>query len=1474
MSRFSFTYELSFNGGVSWTDVTKFVDSRNTRISYPAMSGEYKSSVGQLTFTLSYKRNKGQLPEHSALFASLVNAKINNDEVRFHLLKNNRAIFTGNIDLSNLSQDIRNKPEWVNLSVYDNIRLLDENMQNEFEFPGEVFKYRDKDGNIVVYDETDGKWYYENTRIEYTGTRYPVYDPTKLWPVFKCDPQDCENDLVVQILLSQGWNMSDINFELSEPLFESDGETYSKSFAAYDPGVTTGKLTLRSYLDSLLHEFLAFLTTDGDGKFVIRRFKMTAAKLADTKGTARYLTNTRSLNIGGAPWNKDGIKLTWASPSAMKAKVYDASFSAAITYGKDEEGKETTEIVQGGFDMPGHTYWPETGYMEEVWFDFSSDWLDRQYICKVSPKRDEDLSLMSTKNPVIDAQREPEIVLAELDEGETENPTIKPLRMRTLFYNNSSAAKKFTRYKVYADCLYRAKVNTMACPESASDYDEYTSQFILSEENATDYVRGMYNFRHYGSMVYKWVQKQEAKPQDIWIVAPEGTDIATKVYVTLVDVSFENGETWYSVTAIGVSEYDSEQVSKTSSSVGAAEASQGEKGEKGDATKWSQGTQLWGESTARGVAGNQDDYYLNTETFNLYRCIQSGNSSTALWQFVGKIKGEDATFDGTLFTIEYAMSSSPESVVFEGIYGVGGSGAYGAGNGNGVFGFNNNIWSEIVDNWYRGLYIWQRIKTVSPTGEISYSEPTYCKDLTESLLASLVFDLVPTEPQWVKNLARSGSQSYTLTLKFTGYPPEYALSPITAVSVKDVEGTEVTDVVKSFSGATVTLQIPYKLDLSQLDITVTGRFEETATCSMTAKDETTYDAYGGKFATDALADAWFLAQYGGTLEGYSYVNTTTNTIRFYDGIQWNTLSLENNRKAGIVLSQAEMDFWELFESTTEEQKVKLWEMYGYKKEIIASAIAAQRIIMYGQGVIASAYVDPDPEEDLDADGFLDSRDGGGNPVPGYRFEGQNGVVRSTEGVFKKCRAKDMDVVGVLNLYKSGTQEAGAEILHPALTTVKGSKGDPTGVTSNAPARWGSAELYNNPSISADTSYVASGTYQGNSLHRLFKATQAYVMNQNYDNAFYDETVIPVPVGGCYTLSAVESSNPSMVANANNCYIDVRITNPDGNVYTAYVSSTPYDHSPNFNIQLFFVSGATFQFVLHGEWAHSRALGANDPFSITGTSNVNAAGLWVSYRSDAPYYPEFQTWEHWVNLGVNSTYDPQSVSLSMSSPVSFVSSNNIHYCNPTNLIGYTSYTVDGVTHQIELNVPYKVDGTLFVNGVLRSLSYFMRNSASSVTIGYGSSESITLDSSGWYYIACTIRIADYADGVESMALYPKADLVYDIGSSGDKKRRYKYIYCQAVIPDSRLEDKTNVVPFKANAVELLKSVGIVGFNFKSDMSLPEKDRIDHIGFIADYTDERLSGKHKDQYLMNNCIGVLIKAVQELSAEIEALKGGTK
>ena len=79
-------------------------------------------------------------------------------------------------------------------------------------------------------------------------------------------------------------------------------------------------------------------------------------------------------------------------------------------------------------------------------------------------------------------------------------------------------------------------------------------------------------------------------------------------------------------------------------------------------------------------------------------------------------------------------------------------------------------------------------------------------------------------------------------------------------------------------------------------------------------------------------------------------------------------------------------------------------------------------------------------------------------------------------------------------------------------------------------------------------------------------------------------------------------------------------------------------------------------------------------------------------------------------------------------------------------------------------------------------------------------------------------------------------------------------------------KKNIVLTTRKAVDEINKIDIVDFNFKTD----ENNENPRVGFIADNTDEIFSTKSKDKMDIYNCIGMLLKAVQELSSENKELK----
>jgi len=78
-------------------------------------------------------------------------------------------------------------------------------------------------------------------------------------------------------------------------------------------------------------------------------------------------------------------------------------------------------------------------------------------------------------------------------------------------------------------------------------------------------------------------------------------------------------------------------------------------------------------------------------------------------------------------------------------------------------------------------------------------------------------------------------------------------------------------------------------------------------------------------------------------------------------------------------------------------------------------------------------------------------------------------------------------------------------------------------------------------------------------------------------------------------------------------------------------------------------------------------------------------------------------------------------------------------------------------------------------------------------------------------------------------------------------------------------KENIEEFDADSLAIINRIDVKTFNYKDDES-----KLLRVGFIADDTQEILSGPDRDYFDMGNTVGILLKAVQEMSAKIEELE----
>ena len=332
----NYKYLISFDNS-TWQDISSFINSKNTSIQRAFFSSSYESSTNVLNFSLSAKQFRNS-NDHADLVISLIDYISKSKDVYVAYYIDNVIQFKGTIDKRGLSQAISGHLEEVSITCYDFTYLLNKNIETSFEYP-------------------------EDFTVDELG-----------WYFFKANYANTEKDILVSLFIMAGFSVGDIDFENSSPIMRLDEPTEYRMcrHIAYD---SDDARTYRDLIDTILHENLKVLSTTRDGRFVILDMYQSPNSKAYLE--RNYLTRASSFDISLAPKIEDGIELTWSTLNTMKSvRVFDGNLGGKIN--------ETGTAYEGGFEMVGGSYYPETSDIEEVWQEYSSSWLDRPYYTKSS----------------------------------------------------------------------------------------------------------------------------------------------------------------------------------------------------------------------------------------------------------------------------------------------------------------------------------------------------------------------------------------------------------------------------------------------------------------------------------------------------------------------------------------------------------------------------------------------------------------------------------------------------------------------------------------------------------------------------------------------------------------------------------------------------------------------------------------------------------------------------------------------------------------------------------------------------------------------------------------------------------------------------------------------------------------------------------------------------------------------------------
>ena len=178
----------------------------------------------------------------------------------------------------------------------------------------------------------------------------------------------------------------------------------------------------------------------------------------------------------------------------------------------------------------------------------------------------------------------------------------------------------------------------------------------------------------------------------------------------------------------------------------------------------------------------------------------------------------DGQIQGLRYEVEYGLSTSPhEYIYYDELLGDDLSDSYGAEDSE-YSEFNYGLedeagWSSYYDNWYKGLYVWMRIKTTNRDGIVTYNTPVYCKEITESLINGCTLDVMLTDSDgngdtqtWERDGRASSNVSIVFKVIFCRYENVTAVETALAAGAGiTIKGYKATVFVQNFTVPTPTI---------------------------------------------------------------------------------------------------------------------------------------------------------------------------------------------------------------------------------------------------------------------------------------------------------------------------------------------------------------------------------------------------------------------------------------------------------------------------------------------------------------------------------------------------------------------------------------------------------------------------------------------------------------------------------------------
>ena len=1123
---------------------------------------------------------------------------------------------------------------------------------------------------------------------------------------------------------------------------------------------------------------------------------------------------------------------------------------------------------------------------------------------------------------------------------------------KMLAHNTSkSYSAAISRLDLYADIVY-VKSNGVIRTQidgatSGKSILEEELKWIHDKENASKHANLLAQYYKSAAASYTFYSKQAITLGSV-IELKDNVFSGLDVFVLVVSSQSTDQDGVFTYTAVGITTFDLTEDVYYGTTEEAKQSTN-----PAPASKWYNGTALIGTTYSRGAEGNVGDYYLNTETGNIYKCIQSGSATTALWQYEGNIKGKDASVDESTYEIEYALSTSPSEFIYpDGNLGYTG-GDYGAQDPEDTtieFGFEDiGGWSDLYSNWYKGLYVWQRIKTTDAEGNVTYGDPIYCEQLTLGLEQACQIDIVPNPKTFDYDPRNRGYQYIHTSLSSIGYKGTLMVTTQKGVfcTGEEVEGTWVWTVVGNtltmsvngaFSNDDYYLRLDYtnnedvvlsgiltqwNLSVIQTSTTMSAVIKKpTPTQMATVYAFADLPEYSNKGSLDVNEGDYLVS---GDYILVQFVTLAPDDGDYFDevGNEWeydeNTVYYTRNDDVFTPVSIAAFDgtttyyFYRIYPwmfnngwRRTDDRSVKI----NTVSEIVSLARQQKTVdssLDYHDCLIAyEAYIEELTVgllnvgdilvNDIESSNYAE--DENGVPTQGYKLSHNDGMIKA-----KGAKFIDVSIEG------GGATIGGGATVY-GLIQNKDENGDivfstnkDSGVSysmaaskvdgSSSPnaylhSEWKAAIKALLSNIASDTTLSASGTiygtFNGVTGNHTLRGVRRVTSVPSGQDTISDETsnrsqnitktVYTNTQGKNIEIAAIHiTGSATWNRRGQTDYGDSRVIvyDENGNIY--------HDYGLNDDL-----ASAYYYHVIVPIGGHIDAYWGASTLHNWGSQKGK---IDITYRMDYDW-----TLGIWLidseGTGVNidncipsSGYGTTGqVIIRGSLSASIVLSSGATWPNGVRKF-YSNFAFSTTPQDSGGNPPSGTITTVILNNS-STFTYdgnsieiasvtFSVNSLSITDVG---GNTYTLNT-GYHpaYSATIITAGDFL-GVRTQSMMPvyKNGVLVGVGYVGSVAEPWNQVYADTIVPTSKRDRKTNIFDWEGAALELLKGVKICRFNYKSEIG--NERCYTHYGFIADDTPEELATPFHDVMDLGNCIGVLIKAVQELSGRIEALEKGKK